>query len=160
MKLRLTAVLRVVPAVVLAAPKTCMTEQELLAEVAMGFLFAQEITARVCDPLLAPPPGRRGGPTVRLQRKIEAKFPTEFVHHSRVRTKFFERAYQENWKEEMGRVNREYASVFLSNPRLGKSECERLRTALEIRLDSPWAYIQAKLDYSAKHRRDRVNICK
>ena len=144
----------------LAVPDTCVTEQELLADVAMGFLFAQEISAQLCDPLLDPMAGRAGGPMVRLQRLIEAKFSAEFAHHSEIRAKYFKRLYEDNWEEKMARVIREYGAVFLSTLSLGKSECKRLLTELEIRLDSPWAYIQAKLDYSTKQSLKNVNLCK
>ena len=44
-------VLLILPALALIActPKDCVTEQELIADSAAGFLAAQEISARLCD---------------------------------------------------------------------------------------------------------------
>lgn len=97
---------------------------------------------------------------VRLQRQFEEKFSAKFAHHSEVRAKYFERLYKNNWEEKMARVIQEHGAVFLSTVTLGKSECKRLLTKLEIRRDSTWAYIQAKLDNSAKQSRGRANLCR
>lgn len=91
--------------------------------------------------------------------RFERKFFREFGRHSEARARYFERIHGDGWKREMARVNREFSERFLPTLNLGKAECKRLRTEMEIRLSSPWSYIQANLEYAAKQGRGEVSFC-
>jgi hypothetical protein len=157
---RLIPFLLLIPTVSWAAPEVCQTEQELLAGVAAGFLLTQQASAGMCDGRLADAPAEKIGPMGALVLEIQKKFRAEFLELAKARRAYYQRGHGNSWKEALGNANGEAAWRIINELEMGEAECERLLTELEIRLNSPWDYIKARLDSTAKGKRGAVKLCK
>ena len=153
-------VLLLLPALSLigCTPKDCLTEQELIADSAAGFLVAQEISARMCDLGFGPKGG--DAPMGGLHRGITAKFKTQWAALAIAREGRYRRWYGAEWKQQMDVDGAEVTRRIVAGLRLSGTICGNLNTEMEIRHASEWAYIKAKLDFAVKRNRHKVNACK
>ena len=146
------------PALIACTPKDCLTERELLADSAAGFLAAQEISARLCDLGYSPKSG--AAPMGGLHQGIAAKFKTKWQALAVTRKGRYRRQYDADWKQQMDVDDAEGARLIATGLRLSGTVCGNLKTEMEIRHASEWAYIKAKLKFAAKKNRHKVKVCK
>ncbi len=145
------------PALIACTPKDCLTERELLADSAAGFLAAQEISARLCDLRYGLVSG--AAPMGGLHRGITEKFKTKWAELADARNRRYRRQYDADWKQQMDVDDAEGARLIVTGLRLSRAVCGNLKTEMEIRLASEWAYIKAKLDFAARKQRGKVKVC-
>lgn len=139
-------------------PKVCMTEREVVAGTAMGFLLAQRISSKQCDAAGSD----AGMGMTALHEQIADKFAGQFGGHSEVRAGYYRRVYDDQWQKAMKLNRAEVERRIRENlvPSLNPAVCGNLRTEMEIRRDSDWSYIKAKLDYATRQATQSVKVCK
>lgn len=142
-----------------AAEPFCLSDRELMAEVAEGFLFEQGFKAAQCDALLAalpePPKSRQAD----LHRAIAARFRAQFARHAKVREALYRRLYGKDWQLFMAKERKGKTRHLLLTLRLSEAECRRHGVALLFRNSAEWDFIQRKLARTFAAARRQVPVC-
>jgi hypothetical protein len=137
-----------------------MTDMELMAEAALGWLFTSETAARTCDPLLKTRDKRAERLMTRMHAEIVEKFEHNFGKYQTAREKRFKRWYGDFWEQAMQIDRRQAQLRYLGKLQLGPGACQHLRTDMEIALYSAWGYLRAKLSFDVEQRRPKTRMCR
>jgi hypothetical protein len=137
----------------------CMSDAELMAEVATGFLFEQGFLAAQCD-------GRRKGKGARpepslaaLHRQVVKRFEVEFADHEARREALYRRLYGSEWqfflvKERKGKIRHLLRTLHVTD-----RMCQDLSAKLAERLGQTWPHIHEQLARTFAAARGRVPPC-
>ena len=145
-------------AAVFGAPQ-CLSDLDLFADVAERFLFQQELSAIICDPVLVARGKKAKVAMLTLSRDIAEKYYAQFLRYAENREKRFRAEHGENWRLVMEAERKRDAEEFLRTLKLGAGACATLRREIEIVFESDWAYIHSKIDFAFNEARPEVKRC-
>ena len=140
--------------------KVCLTDPELMAEVAARYLVEQEYQAVVCAYLyketIEPAPGM----LLALVRDVGRKFQFQFTRYHKLRSERFRRLFGENWEQALALDHRnKLKKLNLETPRLEPETCEQVKKTWETMLYRDWVYLRKRMDPMAEELRTTVQMC-
>ncbi|MCZ6843027.1 MAG: hypothetical protein O7G32_09375 [SAR324 cluster bacterium] len=129
-----------------AAAPICLSDKELLANVAMEYLFAQQAAAKICDELPRRESHLPSPRMMALHREIAGRYAASFAIYRETHRRTYQRLYGKSWELmlEAHRQRRE-RRMARTGP-YSVPACLHLEQLLERRLAAGWPLIQAALD--------------
>ena len=138
----------------------CYTDVELMAEVALRFVFLQESAARTCDPALKLRDRRAERLMTRMNDEIVEKFAFNLEKYQRDHVARYQRWYGKHWERALEIERRRTQQKFLKDLWLLPGSCANMRKELEIILNSGWHYLTSKFNFEATAQRPSSRMCK
>jgi len=144
----------------MAQDKTCMTDPELMAEVAARYLVEQEYRAVVCAYLYKDTVEPAPGMLLALVRDVARKFQMQFADYHKLRQERFQRLFGDKWEQAL-RQDHWNKLRFLNAdpPEMPPETCEKVKKEWESMLFRDWLFVRRHLDVMIEELRPTVRMC-
>ena len=149
------------PGIVAGGEKGCMTDPELMAEVAARYLVEQEYKAVACSYLyqdtIEPAPGM----LLALARDVALKFQMQFSQYEKLRRARFQSLFGEKW-DEAWRLDYRGKLLALNAkiPWLAPEICAEVKQTWEQMLFRDWTFVRGQLDVMIGNLRPTIRMCR
>ena len=158
------AVAALVPTLPLAggtalAGGACRSDKELMAEVAIAFIVAQQLQAYTCDQTADKAKAELGPPQTVVHRAMIITFGNRFGAYTGVIEGYHRRVHGERWEATYGEAMQASTDRIVEALYTDLDACLAHASELVLRLQGGWRYIQPRLDAEFARRRAAEAAC-
>lgn len=141
------------------AGDACRSDEELMAEVAIAFIVAQQLQAYTCDQIPDEVKAVRGPPQTVVHRAMIITFGNRFGAYTGVIEDYHRRVHGDRWEATYGEAMQAITDPIVEALYTDVESCLAHAGELVIRLQGGWRYIKHRLDAEFNRRRNTDAAC-
>ena len=141
------------------AGDACRFDEELMAEVAIAFIVAQQLQAYTCDQIPQQADVELGPPQTVVHRAMIITFGNRFAGYTGVIEDYHRRVHGDRWEATYGEAMQSATDRIVEALYTDVESCLVHASELVLRLQGGWRYIQPRLEVEFARRRTAEGTC-